>query len=91
MVASEWHSAKVLGAMESGFPFISTLAYKGVPTFTGRTTGKAGILPDYALLGLPLKSLALPHGITHCAWGRFLLLMPLLPIVLPYITVMTRA
>ena len=25
MVASEWHPAKVLGAMESGFPFISTL------------------------------------------------------------------
>ena len=44
-------------------------AYKGVPTFTGRTTGKAGILPDYALLGLPLKSLALPHGITAIGNG----------------------
>lgn len=43
--------------------------YKGTPTFTGRTSGAANMLPDYALLGMQLTTLRLPKGITAIGDG----------------------
>ncbi len=44
-------------------------AYKGEPTFTGRTSSRAGMFPDYALLGLPLTEVTLPKGINAIGDG----------------------
>lgn len=44
-------------------------AFAGDPTFTGRTSAPANVLPAYALLGLGVETLALPQGLTAIADG----------------------
>ena len=46
-------------------------AFAGDPTFTGRTSAPANVLPAYALLGLGVETLALPASVKSIGEGAF--------------------